>query len=134
MHASSSRDREARSALLALQRWLAEADRSLAVGELDAAEAALTRVGSALEGYRRQQQEHLQQQAIQTALDAARRIAVLTLTRLLAEIDTSLSAGDAEGVKARIQRARDTLATTQALEESSYQSGIRRRFPGREPK
>jgi hypothetical protein len=131
MPSSPPPGRATRATLLELQSWLAEADRSVAGGELEAAASALQRVGSALDLYRRRQQDAIQERAIQTARDAARRVAVLTLTRALAEIEASLATGDLERVKSRLEKAKDVVSASQALEDSSSQSGIRNRFPGR---
>jgi hypothetical protein len=122
---------EGRAALLLLQRLLAETDRSLSVGDIRAAQAALGRVASAFDFYRLQRPEGSREHATESALGAARRAALLRLGRLLADIDALLLIGDLEAIQTALAEAKDAAENSHALDESAAQSGIRARFPSR---
>src|SRR5258708_6184033 len=122
MSESSPPGRDIRTALLMLQRLLAEADRSFANGDVHAAEAALAWVGSVFDIYWRDQREATRELATETALGAARRAALLNLGRFLSDIDALLATGDLQGVKVSLEKAKDAADTSRALDESNHQS------------
>jgi hypothetical protein len=131
MNAPPPSGRNARAALLALQRLLGEADRALSVGDKGSAEMAIGRVGSAFEQYRTQHQKDARERDAQTALEAARRAALFRLGQLLANVDSLLAVGDLDGVKSPLERAKEAVENSRALEESAHYSGVRSRFPSR---
>jgi hypothetical protein len=114
-----------------MQRSLAEADRSILNGDVDGAEAALERVGNAFVAYRGREQEDDEESDVHTALQEARRVALLKLAEALESVSAVLTEDDLETVHGALEDAKEAVQVFRALNESDHYSGFRNRFPSR---
>jgi hypothetical protein len=126
MSSSALRREERRAALLRLQKLLWSAEASFSSGVAASGEIALARLAEGFELFRSQFQEEIDGT---TDVDEGeqRRFALITLARVLLDMDRAVAIGDQEGVAVALEKAKAALVLSRQFDEERHASGVRSR-------